>query len=303
MAIFHFSIYARSRGRGRSAVSMSAYRTGTDIFDERRGRWARYKMKASEVVDTFILLPLGAPQWSRNKLWNSAEAKEKRVNACVSREIIVALPQELEAAAHRAILSKFVAPLVKTHQLAVEVSTHDSRRRKRGPKRTPNIHAHIQLSTRRLGRNGFGQKSRELDARTDGRRIVRVWRWRWSRCVNSALAEHGLPVRISHKSNEARKLLQLPTIKEGVGSGAASRRMHNVQTRDLNRRISEALKTPLVETRAEPGPGTNAKHRNPLAERFATHEPDHQSVQECRPDVWEADDIDDDAQVFSYRER
>lgn len=98
MAIYHCSLRVFSRERGHSAVAAAAYRAGQKLIDERTGTVHRYE-KRRGVVNSQILLP---PKTSdhfqeRLALWNAAEAAETRKNSRVAREVIIALPYELDA--------------------------------------------------------------------------------------------------------------------------------------------------------------------------------------------------------------
>ena len=99
MAVMHASMKTISRSAGRSAVAAVAYRSGTEITDERTGLTHDYTRKGG-VVHTEVLLPDGATA-DRAVLWNAVEAKHKRGDALVAREIELALPAELTDAQRR----------------------------------------------------------------------------------------------------------------------------------------------------------------------------------------------------------
>ena len=100
MAIYHFSVKTISRSTGRTATAAAAYRAGQNITDHKTGEVHKYGYKKG-VRATGIVLPEGAPKWAhdREKLWNEAEKAETRKNSTVAREIVIALPAELDAAA------------------------------------------------------------------------------------------------------------------------------------------------------------------------------------------------------------
>ena len=87
MAIYHLSIKIISRGKGKSAVAASAYRSGEKIKNEYDG-----------IAHAEILLPQNAPQEFSNRsvLWNNVEKIEKSKNSQLAREIEIALPKELD---------------------------------------------------------------------------------------------------------------------------------------------------------------------------------------------------------------
>ncbi len=61
MAIYHFSAKVIQRSAGRSAVAAAAYRSASELADERVGRSHDYTAKEG-VVHSEIMLPAGAPE-------------------------------------------------------------------------------------------------------------------------------------------------------------------------------------------------------------------------------------------------
>ena len=80
-------------------VAASAYRSGSKIQDERSGKVHDYSRRRMGVVQSVILRPEGSPEWTGNpaKLWNTVELGEKRVDAQLAREFVLAVPPELSA--------------------------------------------------------------------------------------------------------------------------------------------------------------------------------------------------------------
>ncbi|EGV08111.1 MobA/MobL domain protein [Streptococcus constellatus subsp. pharyngis SK1060 = CCUG 46377] len=78
MAIYHLSIKIISRGKGKSAVAASAYRSGEKIKNEYDGIVHDFTRKGG-IAYTEILLPQNAPEEFSNRsvLWNSVEKIEK----------------------------------------------------------------------------------------------------------------------------------------------------------------------------------------------------------------------------------
>ena len=97
MAIYHLSIKIISRGKNKSAVAASAYRSGEKIKNEYDGIVHDFTRKGG-IAHTEILLPQNAPQefLDRGILWNSVEKIEKSKNSQLAREIEIALPKELD---------------------------------------------------------------------------------------------------------------------------------------------------------------------------------------------------------------
>src|SRR4051812_29913947 len=93
MAIYHYSLKTISRSTGRSSVAAAAYRSGEKLVDERTGTIYDYTRRDG-VLHAEVFLPDGQTV-EREALWNLAETAEKRKDAKVAREIVVALPHEL----------------------------------------------------------------------------------------------------------------------------------------------------------------------------------------------------------------
>ncbi|MCE3519825.1 MobA/MobL family protein, partial [Escherichia coli] len=96
MAIYHFSAKVISRANGSSAVASAAYRSASELHDDRLGRDHDFSNKAG-VVHSEIMLPEGAPERlnDRATLWNEVEAGEKRKDAQFAREVEFSIPREL----------------------------------------------------------------------------------------------------------------------------------------------------------------------------------------------------------------
>ena len=165
MAIYHLSVKTISRSAGRSATAAAAYRAGVEITDERTGEIHDYTRKGG-VESAELVLPAGAPEWAADRaaLWNAAEQAETRKNSTVAREFEIALPEELSPAERARLARDFARELVERHGCAADVCIHAPG--KEGDNR--NHHAHILLSTRRLGPEGFTEKTRELDDQKTG---------------------------------------------------------------------------------------------------------------------------------------
>lgn len=224
MAIYHFSMKTISRSHGRSATAAIAYRAGVKIIDERTGEVHDYRKKGG-VLGTGIVLPQNAPEWAKNReqLWNAVEQKETRKNSTVAREIIVALPNELNEKERLQLVHEFATKLVERHQCAVDFAIHEPS--KQGDER--NHHAHVLMSTRRLSADGFTEKTRELDQKNSGE--VDFWRKKWAEHVNQRLAQHGHSAQISHLSLAEQGIDREPTKHQGVVATAIERKQRIIK--------------------------------------------------------------------------
>src|SRR3546814_4295774 len=107
--------------------------------------------------------------WSSDVCSSDLQA-ETRKNSTVAREYEIALPAELSAEARRELALGLAREISERHGVAVDVAIHAPGRE--GDHR--NHHAHLLTTTRRIGPEGLGAKTRELDQKTSGE----VERWR-----------------------------------------------------------------------------------------------------------------------------
>lgn len=203
MAIFHLSTKPISRSAGRSAVAAAAYRTQARLVDERQGLTHDYERR-SGVEHTEIVLPKGAGEWTRERLWNAAEFAEVRKDARTAREWELALPEELTPEARQALVVGFARELTQRYGCAVDVAVHAPG--KEGDRR--NHHAHLLATTRVVSGSALHDKvAIELsDAKRlslglgQGRQEIEQVRALWAERTNQALAKQEVEARIDHRS-------------------------------------------------------------------------------------------------------
>ena len=202
MASYHLNVATISRAAGRSATAAAAYRAAERIDCEREGRSHDYTRK-SGVLHAEIVTPENAPDWvtDRTALWNGAEASENRKNSVVAREWMVALPDELGAEERKELALDFAHALVERFGVAADVAIHAPHRD--GDAR--NHHAHILTTTRRIGPEGFTEKTRELDDRKRGSVEIEAMREDWADRQNSFLERVGSVERVDHRSLEVQR--------------------------------------------------------------------------------------------------
>ncbi|MDG1372151.1 MAG: MobQ family relaxase [Paracoccaceae bacterium] len=202
MASYHLSVSTVSRGRGQSAVAGAAYRAGETLHCEREGVTHDYSRKGG-VETAFVLAPSEAPVWAseRNALWNAAEGAEGRKNSVVAREWRLALPSELSSEKRVALAEGFGRELVERYGVAVDVAVHAPHRE--GDDR--NWHAHLLTTTREVGSDGFGAKTRVLDAAKTGGVEIEVMRAVWAQAQNQAYRVAGIDASVDHRSLEAQR--------------------------------------------------------------------------------------------------
>ncbi|MEG3125146.1 Ti-type conjugative transfer relaxase TraA [Sphingomonas sp. GB1N7] len=224
MAIYHFSAKVISRAAGSSALASAAYRSASRLHDQRLGRTHDFSNKAG-VVHSEVLLPDGAPDHlsDRERLWSEVEAVEVRKDAQLSREIEFAIPRELSQADGIALARDFVRDEFVSRGMIADLNVHWDI----GADGFAKPHAHVMLTTREVGEEGFGPKNRDWN-RTD---LLEKWRERWAEHVNARLAELDIDARVDHRSLDAQGIDLDPQHKIGpaasrmAGQGLESERL------------------------------------------------------------------------------
>ncbi len=213
MAIYHFSAKVISRANGSSAVASAAYRAAERLHDDRLGRDHDFSNKAG-VVHSEIMLPEGAPERlnDRATLWNEVEAGEKRKDAQLAREVEFSIPRELNQQQGIQLARDFVEKQFVERGMVADMNVHWDM----GKDGQPKPHAHVMLSMREVGPEGFGQKVREWNSTA----LLQEWREAWADHVNERLAELDIDARIDHRTLEAQGIDLEPQHKIGP---AASR--------------------------------------------------------------------------------
>ena len=211
MAIYHFSAKVISRSAGSSAVASAAYRSAERLHDDRLDRSHDFTNK-SGVVHSEVLLPEGAPErlGDRSTLWNEVEATELRKDAQLSREIEFAIPRELDQQQGIELARDFVQAEFVERGMIADLNVHWDI----GADGLAKPHAHVMLSMREVGEDGFGKKVRDWN-RTG---LIETWRERWADHVNERLTSLDIDTRIDHRSLEAQGIGLEPQTKIGAPS-------------------------------------------------------------------------------------
>jgi Ti-type conjugative transfer relaxase TraA len=235
MAIYHLSMKPIARSAGRSAVAAAAYRAGEVLVNERDGQQHDFTRRQG-VEHAEIVLPLGIANatWAKDRsaLWNAAEKAEQRKDARVAREIEVALPHELNPEERLALVRSFCRSLAERFGVAVDFAIHSPH----APTDERNHHAHLMLTTRRIEKDGLGEKSilewenKKLQAQglPTTHEQLRLLRIDWEQQANRQLARAGLDIRVDHRSHAARGLAIEPTQHMGVHATQMERRGKDV---------------------------------------------------------------------------
>ncbi|MCF1505992.1 Ti-type conjugative transfer relaxase TraA [Afifella sp. H1R] len=219
-------------------MAAAAYRSASELHDERLGRAHDFTAKTG-VVHSEILAPDGAPERlsDRAALWNEVEATEKRKDAQLAREVEFALPRELNREEGVQLARDFVQREFVDRGMVADLNVHwdfDAEGQAKP-------HAHVMLTMREVGPDGFGKKVREWNATPE----LTGWRERWAEHVNQRCAELGHDVRIDHRTLAAQGVELEPQHKIGPAGMRRETRGEDAERaqehRDVARRNGERL--------------------------------------------------------------
>jgi hypothetical protein len=221
MAIYHCRFKVHSRGGGAKAASAAAYRSGTRVVGRSTSavRAAAYRAggiltdvagevhdftKKQGVVWNSILAPDNAPSWvyERNRLWNTVEQAEKRKDAQLFREAELSIPRELNPTERIALVRSFVQDQFVKNGMIADTGIHCPKASDGGEQ----PHAHVMLTMRDIGPEGFGNKRRDWNdigaARKEAGEKSQLMQWReaWQTYCNAALEEAGSAARVDHRT-------------------------------------------------------------------------------------------------------
>ncbi|MCO6181048.1 Ti-type conjugative transfer relaxase TraA [Ciceribacter sp. RN22] len=225
MAIMFVRAQVISRGAGRSIVSAAAYRHRARMMDEQAGTSFSYRGGASELVHEELALPDDIPCWLQSAvdgksvvgaseaLWNAVDAFERRADAQLARELIIALPEELTRAESIALVREFVRDNLASKGMVADWVFHD---------KDGNPHIHLMTTLRPLTEAGFGPKKVAVlgedgeplrvvtPDRPNGKIVYKLWAgdketmkaWKiaWAETANRHLALAGHEIRLDGHS-------------------------------------------------------------------------------------------------------
>lgn len=216
--------------KNQSAVASASYRSGEELYSERDEEMKSFKAREVAPV-SFLLKPDHAPEWTldREKLWNEVEKVEKAWNAQLAREVLIALPIELNEEQQHELVQSFVQTEFVDAGMVADVSIHRDK--------VHNPHAHILLTIRPFNEDGsWGNKKTrqyEYDQKGDilrdeaGEKVFQTvsstdwneretlvrWRLNYAEAINQSFKEHGIDQTVSALSFEEQGLDQIAEVR------------------------------------------------------------------------------------------
>jgi ATP-dependent exoDNAse (exonuclease V) alpha subunit len=196
---------------------MAAYRSGSIIVDRAFGKVHDYTKKLG-VYHSEILSPLvaiDANKWliDRAELWNRVEAGEKRYDAQLAREIVIAIPRELDRDDQIDLVREYIQSSFVDRGMVADINIHHLD--------GDNPHAHVMLTMRQLqideqGVVSFGNKDRAWNDKN----LYKRQKLEWDKTANRYLEKAGFAVRIDSRSYEEQGIERIPQVHLGVAVAA-----------------------------------------------------------------------------------
>jgi hypothetical protein len=246
MAIYHFSAKVISRANGSSAVASAAYRSASELHDDRLG--------ATMISATRRRRPLrgdvagSAPERlnDRTTLWNEVEAGRSARTRSLPREVEFSIPREMNEKQGVALAAISCEKQFVDRGMVADLNVHWDKAKDGSPSRT-------RMSCCRCAT--WGGRVREEEPRLEQHRAVEGLARGVGCHVNERMAELGLEGRIDHRSYEAQGIELEPQHKIGP---AASRRPSR-GLRPSGSRITRA------------SPARMARRSSPIRDRAGRH--------------------------------
>ncbi|HBL5403620.1 TPA: MobA/MobL family protein, partial [Enterobacter hormaechei] len=188
--IFHLDFKIVKRSEGRSSVAKAAYHARCRITDERTGDTYDYSRR-TDLYGHFILAPANAPAHiikDSTALWNEVESVERQHNGQTSRYFDVSIPAELNNDEKKKLVLEYCQKNFVEKGMIADIAFHDLD--------SDNPHAHVMLTLKTIGPEGFGKKERSWN----DRKMSVLWRESWASMANRYLESAGSSERIDHRS-------------------------------------------------------------------------------------------------------
>ena len=243
-----------SRKAGGSTIASAAYRAGERLYDEREQQAADYSGRYGVVANGLTMPEGGGPAWTREQLWNAAEAAEGRKDARTARKIEVALPDAMTPEQRRELVQEWAAELANRYGVAVDWAIHLPDRK--GDAR--NHHAHLMLTTREITAEGLGgkavlelsntaQKARGLPV---GDQAMQELRQVLADRFNQVVERQGLDLQADPRNYQERGIELVPTRHIGVAATGMDRRQVEAE-RVQDHEATRALNAEKIAQRPE----------------------------------------------------
>lgn len=126
------------------------------MFNDYDGIQHDYTRKHGLIYEQILLPPEAPQEWcDRERLWNAVEAVETTKDSRLARQLIVALPVEVDKDAWVELLTRYIQGNFISQGMCADVSIHDAG--------DGNPHAHLMMTVRPLNVDGTWQNKTEKE--------------------------------------------------------------------------------------------------------------------------------------------
>ena len=200
-------------------------------------------MDYSEILTPFAAINENDWLTDRSKLWNKVESSEIRYDAQLSREMIIAIPRELDRDAMINLVCDHVQASYVDRGMIADINLHHLH--------SDNPHAHVMLTMRELiidstGTINFGKKNRSWN----DKKLVETQKKEWEVLANEYLDRAGVDARIDARSYEEQGVDKIPQIHIGAAASRLEKRGIKTQRGDHNREVAIANQA-IANTQAD----------------------------------------------------
>ena len=267
----HTHVDIVSRSKGHSVIAKAAYNARDKLRDEYYVKVHDYSKK-DDLVFSKIFLPEHIPKEFSNReyLWNSVEKIEKSKNSQLARNLLFALPRELNEEDRIKLISEFIEENFTSKGMIADCNIHN-------PTASDNEeqpHAHILLTLREIDEQGKwkpksrkeyildenGEKIKLKSGNYKSRKVnlndwnepdkAKEWRENFSKKANEYLEKNGINKRIDPRTFEEQGREELPQIHLGTASYQMEKKGIATERGNRNRLII-AINKELKKLKAE----------------------------------------------------
>ena len=254
----HTHVDIVSRSKGHSVIAKAAYNARDKLRDEYYVKVHDYSKK-DDLVFSKIFLPEHIPKEFSNReyLWNSVEKIEKSKNSQLARNLLFALPRELNEEDRIKLISEFIEENFTSKGMIADCNIHN-------PTASDNEeqpHAHILLTLREIDKQGKwkpkcrkeyildenGEKIKLKSGNYKSRKVnlndwnepdkAKEWRENFSKKANEYLEKNGIVKRIDPRTFEDQGREELPQIHLGTASYQMEKKGIKTERGNHNRKI------------------------------------------------------------------
>jgi len=216
---------------------------GLDLY---ANKWHRYSDKG-DVQETWFELPrhasaemkaMGAnpnpaPE-VRSALWNAAEAVTVNRNGQPAYKFELALLRDLSFAQNKQAIRAFEQKNFTSRGHVADIAVHEVE----ASDRRANLHAHILVSAHSITKEGEFSRTKESAWWSHPARL-REWRQSWEETLNDCCEQHGVAVRVDHRSYVERGLEKVPGVHLGPQQHHMEKKGIETQKGEQNRDIKQ----------------------------------------------------------------